>query len=496
MNSVYMEMLKQSAPELILVIAALAVLAADVLALRDLQFRTRSVLLCLVGCVGLIISMVWVLALQADGNLWDGLLISDPLTRIVKAAIILLSALTLLISVDNNFTRHPAEYVALTLLATVGMMLLVSSHDLLMIFVSLELTSLSLYILAAFNKASLKSAEAALKYFLFGSMSAAFTLFGFSLLYGLSGSTRLPVIAQALMSRAVDPLVVVAIVASVAGFGFKIAAAPFHLWAPDAYEAAPVPSAALIASGSKVASFVVLAKVLLIGLSGAGGSGAWSASAPGWMMVLATLAAASMLTGNLAALVQSHVRRLLAYSAIAHAGYILLGILAKTDQGLSSLVFYVITYALTTVGAFAVVAAVEGQGAEGIIADYAGLSRRAPVLSVCMMVFLLSLAGIPPLAGFFGKFYLFTAVLNGTTPNLGLLWLVVLAIATSAISLYYYLLVLKQIFVAPVQENAAPLRVHPLLLLAVLLLAASVLILGCFPSLLTGPVTSALRVTP
>ena len=234
---------------------------------------------------------------------------------------------------------------------------------------------------------------------------------------------------------------------TVIGFGFKVAAVPFHLWAPDAYEGAPTPSAAFIASGSKVASFFIFAKVMMIGFAGAEGSGAWRDYASGWVPVIAIVAGLSMILGNLVAIVQSSVKRLLAYSAIAHAGYMLLGVLSHDKQAVASLIYYAVTYGLTTIGAFGVVAVVEDRAGDDKLSSFAGLSRRAPVISFCMMIFMLSLAGIPPLAGFFGKFYVFTAALKTGAPNLGLLWLVILAIAMSAVSLYYYLQVLKQIYV-------------------------------------------------
>jgi NADH-quinone oxidoreductase subunit N len=363
-----------------------------------------------------------------------------------------------------------------------------------MIFISLELTSLSLYILTAFNKRNVKSAEAALKYFLFGGMSAAFTLFGLSLLYGLSGATNLSRIAAALKGPGLDPLLVVAIVMTVIGFGFKIAAVPFHLWAPDAYEGAPTPSAAFIASGSKVASFFIFAKVLMVGFHGAEGSGAWRLFQPGWVPVIAVIALASMLLGNLAAIVQSSVRRLLAYSAIAHAGYILIGILAHDRDGLASLVYYVVIYGLTTVGAFGVVSIVQDRAGGDALSDFAGLSRRAPILSFCMMVFMLSLAGIPPLAGFFGKFYLFTAALKSTPDNLGFLWLILAAIALSAVSLYYYLQVLKQIYVVAPANDKVALQTPVLSQVIVGLLALAVVVLGCAPDLLLGHLISAIQI--
>ena len=251
-----------------------------------------------------------------------------------------------------------------------------------------------------------RSSEAALKYFLFGGMSAAFLLFGFSLLYGLSNSTSLTQIASAIHGQSLNPLLIIAIVTTVIGLGFKVAAVPFHFWAPDVYQGAPVPSAAFIASGSKVASFFIFFQVMVIGFAGAEGSAAWLHFAPGWVSVIAVVAAFSMVLGNLVAIVQSSVRRLLAYSAIAHAGYMLLALLSHTQQSLAALLYYVVTYALATLGAFGVIAVVEKQTGGDQLSDFDGLSRRAPVLSFCLFIFLLSLAGIPPLAGFFGKFYL------------------------------------------------------------------------------------------
>jgi NADH-quinone oxidoreductase subunit N len=281
-------------------------------------------------------------------------------------------------------------------------------------------------------------------------------------------------------------------VMTVIGFGFKVAAVPFHLWAPDAYEGAPTPSAAFIASGSKVASFFIFAKIMMIGFAGAEGSGAWRHYVSGWMPTIAVIAGLSMVLGNLAAIAQNSVRRLLAYSAIAHAGYALLGILSNSGQGMASLIYYVLTYGLTTVGAFGVVAVVE-QGTGGDkLSDFAGLSRRAPLVSFCMFIFMLSLAGIPPLAGFFGKFYVFAAVVQSGA-NLGLIWLVILAIAMSAVSLYYYLQVLKRIYVADPPVDSAPLKVSILTQVVLALLALGVIVLGCAPSLLLNAIQSAIE---
>jgi NADH-quinone oxidoreductase subunit N len=276
-----------------------------------------------------------------------------------------------------------------------------------------------------------------------------------------------------------------------------VAAVPFHLWAPDAYEGAPTPSAAFIASGSKVASFFIFAQVMMVGFKGqtVEGDAAWRGFVAGWMPVIAVVAALSMVLGNLAALAQSNVKRLIAYSAIAHAGYALLGILANDDRGLVSLIFYVITYGLTTLGAFGVVSVVEQLRGDAKLSDFSGLSRHAPVVGLCMMVFMLSLAGIPPLAGFFGKFYVFYALAQSGSPPLGLLWLVILAIAMSAISLFYYLQVLKQIYVVETPSKEGNARV-PLLTQAVLIvIALSVVVLGCFPNLLIGALERCLGAT-
>src|ERR1044071_786337 len=489
----YLELLKFAAPETLVVATVLVVLVADLVALRGLELRFRRIIAALIACVGCVAAIGWMVVLPEQANLFEGTLVVEPLTQFVKIAVLVLAIFTILISIETDFTSHVAEYFGLVLLAAVGMMFLVSSEDVLMIFISLELTSLSLYILTAFNKRNLKSAEAALQYFLFGGMSAAFTLFGLSLLYGLSGSTNLGQIAAALKGKGLDPLLVLAIVMTVIGFGFKVAAVPFHLWAPDAYEGAPTPSAAFIASGSKVASFFIFAKVMLLGFAGAEGSGAWRAYAPGWVPVIAVVAAASMVLGNLTAIVQTSVRRLLAYSAIAHAGYMLLGVLSHGGASLAALVYYAVTYGLTTLGAFGVVSVVQQQAGGDAMSDFRGLSRRAPILALCMMIFMLSLAGIPPLAGFFGKFYIFASALSGGQKNLGLLWLVILAIVMSAISLYYYLQVLKQIYVAEPEEtqNSSPAPILSQVVLA--LLAFAVLLLGCAPNLLIGPLHSAIH---
>lgn len=491
----YTELLKLAAPETIIVLAALAVLAVDLTSMRGVETRMRMIVGGMLAGVGCLAAIFWMLIHPTQADALQGMLVVNPLTQIVKVCLLGLTIATVLVSLEAKFTAHPAEYLSLILLATVGMMFLVSAEDVLMIFIALELTSLSLYILAAFNKQNLKSAEAALKYFLFGGMAAAFMLFGLSLIYGLSGATNLHAIAAALAGRGLDPLLMVAIVMTVIGFGFKVAAVPFHLWAPDAYEGAPSQSAAFIASGSKLASFFIFAKIMMIGFAGVEGSAAFRALVNGWTPLIAVIAAISMVLGNLVAIVQSSVKRLLAYSAIAHAGYMLLGVLAHDQQAIVSVVYYAVTYGLATIGAFGVVALTEDGAGNDKLSSLVGFSKRAPIAAFAMMIFLLSLAGIPPLAGFFGKFYLFAAALKSGAPNLGMLWLVILAVAMSAVSFYYYLRVLKQIYVVVSADktkgnNAA--QVSILAQVVLLVIAIAVIVLGCFPNLLVGPLQAAL----
>ena len=512
----YAALFRATLPETALEIAALLVLVIDLGFLRKAAAQTRIAVAAVVGVAGCAAAL-WAVSIAGSYNFGNAVLLAagGP-AGVAQVAILILTALTLLLFVGSTFTRHPGEYVSVVLMAAAGGMIISAAQDLLVIFVGLELLSLGLYILTAFAKKSGKSAESAMKYYLFGGMSAAFLLFGFSYLYGISGSTYLPTVIYRANDAAFSgaaPLLLIALVMIAAGLGFKIAAVPFHFWAPDTYEGAPAPAAAFIASVSKVASFALLISIsrtalayLQILMQNAHTTGrvyltTGVTGVPirpvftiyyGWYLILIVLAVASMILGNLAALAQSSVRRLLAYSAIAHAGYILLG-LAFFDWGSRSaqaVLYYIVTYGLTTIGAFGVVGVVERATGSDKLDSFLGLHKRSPLLAAVTLILFLSLAGIPPLVGFWAKFNLFAAVLGmyggnlraGAGPAAPLI-LVALAIALSAVSLYYYLQVLKRAYVMPGTDET-PIRVHPVTLAVLLLVAGGVVVFGCFPALL------------
>ena len=480
----YLELVRLASPEIVVTVTTLIVLAIGLAS-------TRASGICFaVAAAGILGAMATVLMLPEEATLFHGMLVITPLTSLFKIICLALAFFTVILARGNGLRNH-GEYLALVLLATIGLMLLVGSEELLMIFIGLELTGLSLYVMAGFDKTDPRSAEAGLKYFLFGSTASAFALFGLSLVYGMCGTTGLVAIGQKLVAGSIQPLLAAGIVMTLIGFAFKIAAAPFHLWAPDAYQGAPVASAAFIASGSKVASFVVLGKIVLIGFGPAHGSAAWHAMVAGWAPALALLAALSIVIGNLVALAQSNVRRLLAYSAVAHAGYTLLGLVAGEREGFAATLFYTTVYAFTLVGAFGVVALVRRETGGDDFAHFSTLRSRSPLLAGCMAIFMLSLAGLPPLAGFFGKFYLFSAAMRAGE-NHGLLWLVALALLGSFISLYYYLAVLKAIFVDESPTKASTIKLDFLQRTSLTMLAATILFLGIWPGSLVARILGCL----
>ena len=500
----YLELLKLAAPEAIVLVAALVILTIGLVTGRRGVGASVSVagpgnagdrptafagetpaapsgrVYPFVAAIGLAFAAAAVLPLPSHATLFHGMLVISPLNSLFKIICLTLAFFTVILARGEHALPNKGEYLAMILLATIGLLLLVGSEELLMIFIGLELTGLSLYVMTAFDKEHRSSSEAGLKYFLFGSLASAFTLFGLSFIYGLTGTTTLASIAQRLAAVPIEPLLGAGIVMTLIGFAFKIAAAPFHLWAPDVYQGAPVSTAAFIASGSKVASFVVLGKIVLIGFGPVPGSANWHGMASGWTLILAALAALSILIGNLVALAQKNVRRLLAYSAVAHAGYTLVGLVAAGPLGFSATLFYTTIYGITLVGAFGVVALVRRECGGDDLSDFAG----------CMAIFMLSLAGLPPLAGFFGKFYLFSAAFRAGH-NHGLFWLVVLALFGSLISLYYYLIVLKAIFVDESKRASFALRPDFLQRVALTVLAGTVLVFGLMPETLLARILAS-----
>ena len=471
-------------PEASLVVGALAVLGLALTFGRRHGPVERMRYSAVVAMFAILVALYYTVTGGAIGSVFGGVLVVDKVTVATRIGILFLAELALILSSGTARLRHAAEYVAVILFATTGFTLMAAAHQLLVAFLALELASLSLYILAGFDKSRPDSAEAALKYFLLGGMSAAFLLFGFSLIYGLTGSIDLAEIAKQLATQPTSPLLVVALVMVLVAFGFKAAAAPFHLWAPDVYQGAPAPSAALIASASKLAGFIFFTRLLWSGLGETAGAGTNFPPAAGWIPVVALIAAASLLIGNFGALAQTNVRRLLAYSAIAHSGAILLGVIAARDAGVGPLFYYAATYGIATVGAFGVIGAIETTSPCQKLTDLAGLYRRSPLLAICLFVFVLSLAGIPPLAGFFGKFAVFAAALKlaGLGSYVG--WLALAAILLSAVALYYYLLILKQALVAPPTAEASRIAVPPEAAIALVVAAAMLVFLGVFPSVL------------
>ena len=479
------------APELILTVIALVILTLDLTVMKESPRIYRMSVGAGMLAFGVFGATLAVHFYAEPVRFPAGMLIQDPLNLFVKNVILFVALVTGLIATEVRFTRNVGEFYALLILSTIGMMLLASTENLLMLFVSLELTSLCLYVLAAYNDRSRESAEAGMKYFLFGGMAAAFLLFGISYLYGITGTLHLPEIAQFLRANGGDPLLNVALVTLVIGFGFKLAAVPFHFWAPDVYQGAPVSNALFIGSASKVASVFAFAKILWIGLPDWSWGQNAAAGSAGWAPMLILMAVASMVFGNLAALAQRSVRRLVAYSAIAHAGYLLIGLLAEPTDGFRSVIYYIVIYAFTTAGLFGVIAAVQGKGRELNLEDFAGFSRKSPGLAICLFIFVLSLAGIPPLAGFFGKFYLFAAALKTDPQNLNLLVTVIIAIAMSAVSLYYYLQLLKQVFVVKTKGPVLKTKIGFLGRSMIILMAVFVVFLGCFPDLMLDRLTAA-----
>jgi NADH-quinone oxidoreductase subunit N len=419
-------------PEIMLLVLVIVVLGADLFWRGE-----RRDGLGWLTAVGLTIALVVTIAYSRpqDGSslIFGGMLRNDWPAFSFQVIFLFAAAVTCLLSIGLPGVGGQGEYSALIVVSTLGMSLMAASADLIMLYLSVETTSIPLYILAGFLKRDEKSTESGLKYFLFGALTSTVMLYGFSLLYGFSGETNLYRLAQALQSGGISPWVIAGVaVLSLVGFGFKVAAVPFHFWTPDVYEGAPTPITAFISTASKAAGFAVLVRVMLV---------AFPSIEITWTALLAAMATATMTIGNLLALAQHNIKRLLAYSSIAHAGYALIGLVALSELGAASLVFYLIAYIVTNLAAFAVVILFARSAGSEEISDYAGLSRRAPGLALVMLVALLSLAGMPPLAGFVAKFYVFAAAVQS-----GWIWLAFVGVLNAIVGLYYYMTVLKVIY--------------------------------------------------
>ena len=492
----YSTLFIQLLPEAVLVATALVLLGAAVASEAKLGRPLANSTASGIAAIGAILAALAMFCIPAEADSGTQLIVIDPLARMFKSLVLGLGLLAILLPPARREIRNPGEFFALMLFALTGLLLTTGTNHLLFLFVALELASLSLYLLAGFP-CTARTAEASLKYFLFGGVSAAFLLFGLSLLYGFSHAATLPELAEKLAADPSSPLAIAGLVMVVAGLGFKLAAVPFHYWAPDVYQGAPATSVALVSAASKAVGMVVLVRFLMIGFYAASGSAAWGGMVAGWSVWIGVLAAVSMIFGNVLALAQTSVRRLLAYSAVANTGYLLVGVSANGKAAAGAALFYVVIYGLATLGALAVTAAVERDRGNDKSASFAGLVQREPLQAMALLVFLASLAGIPPLAGFAGKFALFSAAMAESTAGgqPGLTWLVGLAAVMSAVSLYYYLVVLKQAFVKDSDDVGEGSALSPGHAVAVGVPAVALVVLGLFPALLLDPITTAVIAT-
>jgi len=455
-------------PELVLTAGSLLVLIADVALPKSQRSALSWLTLLVLGAT--MASLVPFSNTQVE--VAHGLLAVDRFALFFKIIFLLAAAITVLMSVRYLAVEgaSPGEYYFLILCATLGMMIMAGGIDLITIFIGLETMAISFYILAGFIKPNQRSNEAAVKYFLLGAFSLGILLYGMSLMYGLSGSTNLRTMAVAFVGQERDPRLVLAVILVVAGVGFKIAAVPFHMWAPDVYEGAPTPVTAFLSVGSKAASFAMLLRIFQEGLP--------SMSAD-WRLLFEALSIVTMTVGNLAALTQTNIKRMLAYSSIAHAGYLLIGVVAGTSRGVTAMLIYLMIYSFMQLGAFAVIVMLRRQDVIGDeLKDFSGLSFRHPFAAFAMLIFMLSLGGIPPTAGFMGKLWLFGAAIDA-----GYVWLAVIGVLNSAISLYYYIRIVVFMYLKKETIGSEP-RMSPGLALALGVAVAATLVLGVYPKLL------------
>jgi NADH-quinone oxidoreductase subunit N len=450
-------------PEIILSCAAMLVLLLDLVTRKKEGLAVVSIIAA--GIVGY--SMM-----SAQGVTFSGMFTADPYGLFFKLIFLTSLILSVLISIKYISVERVnyGEYYSLMLFATVGMMLMASAADLITLYLGLELMSLSTYVLAGFMRHDKRSNEAAMKYFLLGAFASAILLYGIALTYGLTGTTNIAQVASYIKENGLveNPTLMIAILFYVVAMGFKVAAAPFHMWAPDVYEGAPTSITAFMSVGPKAAGFAALGRVFLL---------AFGSMQVEWAAVLAPIAVLTMAVGNLLALAQTNIKRMLAYSSIAHAGYALLGIIAGGPDGVGSMMNYLLIYAFMNIGAFAVIILLRTEGFDGnSIYDYEGLSKTHPLLAALMLVFMFSLTGIPPTAGFVGKFYLFSSAIHA-----GYTWLVIIAVIFSAISAYFYLRIVIFMYMRDPQTEVR-LSLSPGINLALIVTAAGVLAIGILPA--------------
>ncbi|HTX41517.1 MAG TPA: NADH-quinone oxidoreductase subunit N [Acidobacteriaceae bacterium] len=467
-------------PEIILTLAGIAVMFADAM-LPKSSSRKPLGWLAVVGALAALAASLWQYQLP-PGTAYFGVVQTDAFSvffHVLIAGIVLAS---LLITIDavTDATEGLGELFALILFGAVGMMLMSSAVELLLVFIALEISSISTYIMAGFRRKTARSPESALKYFLLGSFATAFFLYGIALVFGATGTTRIDAIAAAVAGAHAPDLLYVGLAMILVGLGFKASAAPFHVWTPDVYEGAPSPVVALMSTGPKVAAFAVLLRIAY---------GAFPLLHAYWVPVLWWLAVLSMTIGNLGALRQRSVKRLLAYSSIAHAGYLLVAFTALSADGVAAASFYAVSYAAMNVGIFAVISHAGGYDDRlTLIEDYRGLAYRSPLLGGAMAFFLISLIGIPFTGGFFGKFYVFAAALHS-----GLIWLTIIGLANSGIAAFYYLRVATAVYSRPAESspvNAVP-RPSLALLFALFLTVVTTLWLGIVPGNILARAQSA-----
>ncbi len=455
-------------PELALAATALVLLILEVLN------RPPRAQFAWVALAGIVAAGVLGFVFPTEGRFYSGMIAVDRFSGFLDVIFLVIAAATMLIAVPylRKSLEERGEYYALLLFATIGMMFMAKAHDLTILFLGLELLSIPLYILVGFYRHRVRSNEAGLKYLLLGAFSTGFFLFGVALLYGSTGSTHYDAIRDSILSGDhISPILTLAgFGLLLVGFAFKVALVPFHMYAPDVYEGAPTSITAFLSTGPKVAGFAALLKIIVVSLA---------VTTQHWWGVVWGLAVLTMTVGNITALVQDNLKRMLAFSSVAHAGYLAIAVLVGTFDSASGLLYYVAAYAVTTLGAFAVVALIEGKDESDLeMSSYRGLAHRNPWLAAFFALAMISLAGFPPTAGFLGKYFIFNAAVDE-----GYIWLVVIAVLNSLVSVYYYLRPIVAMYMRePVDE--APVSLPRVTVPVFVLLVGVVLGLGVFPMVL------------